>query len=172
MSKRNACGVCAILKRARSGVASTLPLVSVSLTVSVTGMAGTAAPVRPAATIAREISADVTKGAQHRGSEPHQPVALASASSPACTDPWRVAPPFAGGWYRSPATASLKIAASSGLTTGCTAKDVGMPAERFHGPEDHGLSANHTILFACWRYYGARARLRQGQLRYARVGRI
>ena len=48
--------------RARSSVASTLPVSPTSLMVSVTGIAGTAAPVRPAAAIAREISAAVTNG--------------------------------------------------------------------------------------------------------------
>jgi hypothetical protein len=66
--KTKACGVCAMRSRARSGVASTSPLAFVSLMVSVTGIAGTAAPVRPAASIAREISADVTKAAPRHGS--------------------------------------------------------------------------------------------------------
>ena len=61
-SNRNACGVCAMRSRARSGVASTFPFPPISLMVSVTGIAGTAAPVRPAASIAREISAAETNG--------------------------------------------------------------------------------------------------------------
>jgi len=48
-SKRKDCGVCAILRRARSGVSSTSPVSPVSLIVSVTGTTGIAAPVRLAA---------------------------------------------------------------------------------------------------------------------------
>src|ERR1700730_10747984 len=50
---------------------------------------------------------------------------LASASSPACTEAWRVAPPIAGGSWRSSLTASLKTVVSSGFRTGCTAKICG-----------------------------------------------
>jgi len=48
--------------RARSGVASTLSVSPISLMVSATGIAGIAAPVRPAASIAREIRAGETNG--------------------------------------------------------------------------------------------------------------
>ena len=119
---------------------------STSLIVSVTGIAGTAAPVRPAASIAREISAGVTKGRAASWIRTMSGFWLASASSPACTEAWRVAPPFAGGSWRKPLTASLKIAVSSGLTHRLHGKDLGMAAERLHGPEDHGLAADHPVL--------------------------
>jgi len=95
--KRNACGVCAMRSRARSGVASTSPFAPISLIVSVTAIAGIAAPVRPAASIAREISAAETKGRAASWIRTTSGFCAASASSPACTEAWRVAPPLAGG---------------------------------------------------------------------------
>ena len=106
--------------RARSGVASTSPPAPISLMVSATATAGIAAPVRPAAAIAREITADVTKGRAASWISTISGLALASASSPACTEAWRVAPPLVGGAWRSELTASLKTVMSSGFTTGCT----------------------------------------------------
>ena len=124
-SNRNACGVCAMRSRARSGVASTLPLPSTSLTVSVTAIAGMAAPVRPAASIAREISAAETNGRAASWMRTMSGFWPASASSPACTEACRVAPPSAGGACGNALTAALNMAVSSTLSTGCTAKTCG-----------------------------------------------
>ena len=49
-------------------------------------IAGTAAPVRPAASIAREITAGVTKGRAASWIRTMSGFAAASASSPACTE--------------------------------------------------------------------------------------
>ena len=65
--------------------------------VITTAIAGTAAPVRPAASMARDITAGVTKGRAASWIRTMSGFALASASSPACTDAWRVAPPLVGG---------------------------------------------------------------------------
>jgi hypothetical protein len=121
-SYRNDCGVCAMRSRARSGVASTLPVSPISLMVSATGIAGIAAPVRLAASIAREMSAAETNGRAASWIRTMSGFSAASASSPACTEAWRVAPPLAGGRWRNPLVAALNMAMSSGLSTGCTAK--------------------------------------------------
>ena len=68
-----------------------------SLTVSVTGIAGIAAPVRPAASIAREISAAETNGLAASWMRTTSGFWPARASRPAWTEACRVAPPFAGG---------------------------------------------------------------------------
>ena len=68
-SNRNACGVCAMRSRARSGVASTFPLSPISLMVSATGIAGTAAPVRPRHRSRAKSAPPRRTAARRRGSE-------------------------------------------------------------------------------------------------------
>ena len=145
-SKRNACGVCAIRSRARSGVASTLPLPSTSLMVSVTAIAGTAAPVRPAASIAREISAADTNGRAASWISTTSGFWLASASRPACTEACRVAPPLAGGCVAQGADGIVEHGGVIGIQNRLHGKDLRMAAERLHRPENHGLPADRTIL--------------------------
>ena len=169
-SKRNACGVCAIRNRARSGVASTLPVSPTCLIVSVTGIAGTAAPVRPAASIAREITADVTKGR--------------AASWIRTMSGFSAGERLKAGMHRSLAGRAAiggRLMAQSGdrfveeggvvgIDHRLHRKDIRMPAERLHGAEDHGLPADHRdIALGRQRRREARARLRRGWLRYARV---
>ena len=172
-SKRNACGVCAMRSRARSGVASTLPVSSTSLMVSVTAIAGTAAPVRPAASIAREISAAVTNGRAASWIRTMSGFWPASASSPACTEACRVAPPLAGGCVAQRADGLVEHRGVVGIENRLHRKDLRMPAKRLHRPEDHGLAADRAILLrSARRRREARARLRQGWLQSAQVSAL
>ena len=63
-SKRNACGVCTARNDARSGEARMRPAASTCLIVSLSGIAGIAAPWRSAASIARATSARGGKDAR------------------------------------------------------------------------------------------------------------
>ena len=125
-SKRNACGVCAMRSRARSGVASTLPVSPTSLMVSVTAIAGTAAPVR---------AGGLDRARNHRRRD-ERPRGVVDQDDVRLLAGER----FESGMHRglarraaiggrlhgaSALTASLKIAVSSGLSTGCTAKICG-----------------------------------------------
>ena len=172
-SKRNACGVCAMRSRARSGVASTSPASPTSLIVSVTGIAGTAAPVRPAASIAREITRRRHEGP--RGVVDQNDVGLLArpalqvrhAPTPAASRRhWRAAD------GADPLTAALKNAASSGFTTGCTAKtwDGGKTAPS--PGKSRSVRRSTDIALVRPRRREARGRLRQGWLRSAQVSAL
>ena len=102
----------------RSSVAITRPSSSTCLTVSVTGSAGTAAPCVGAAAIARATSAAETNGRAASWTSTIRGRSAASASSPARTEAWRVAPPSTGGSRSSPSVAAAKRAASSAWMTG------------------------------------------------------
>ena len=169
-SKRNACGVCAMRSRARSGVASTSPAASTSLIVSVTAIAGIAAPVRPAASIAREITRRRDEGP--RGVVDQHDVGLRRGQR------------FEAGMHRGLAGRAAiggRLMAQArdgfveeggvvGIDHRLHRNDIGMPAERLHGAEDHGLPADRRgIALVRRRRREARARRRRGWLRYARV---
>src|ERR1700688_1748674 len=103
----------------------------------------------------------------------------ASASSPACTEACRVAPPLAGGSCVNALTAALNMAASSRLSTGCTTHTCGWrqngsiarkitvcpPIERYcFGPPEPArrprpaatriaaVRADFGIALNCWRF--------------------
>ena len=168
-SKRKACGVCAIRSRARSGVASTLPLSPTCLIVSVTGIAGTAAPVRPAASIAREITADVTKGRAASWIKTISGFCARQRLKPGMHRRLTRRAAVGRRLMAQPATASLNIAASSGFTTGCTANTSGW---RQNASIARKITVWPPIVRYCLarpRRREARARLRRGWLLYARV---
>ena len=99
--KAKACGVCTVRSAARSSVAATRPSPSTSLTVSVTGRPGTAAPLFRGR---RDRAADQRGRRERPRRIVHQhdrrARRAASASSPARTEPCRVAPPMTGGGKR------------------------------------------------------------------------
>ena len=93
--------------------------------VSVTAIAGIAAPVRPAASIAREISAGGDERPRRVVDQNDVGLLRGERFKPGMHRGLARRAAMVGGAWRSPLTASLKIAASSGFTTGCTANTCG-----------------------------------------------
>ena len=169
-SKRNACGVCAMRSRARSGVASTSPVSPTCLIVSVTGdrrdrRAGAAGGIDRARNHRR----------RHEG-----PRGVVDQNDVGLLRRQRLEAGMHRGLTRRAAIGGRLVAQSRdslvedrgviGIHHRLHGKHVRMPAERLHGAEDHGLSADRRdIAWARRRRREARARLRRGWLRYAQV---
>ena len=146
MSKRNACGVCAIRKRARSGVASTLPAPSISLMVSATETVGD----RRARAVRR-----VDRAGDHRLRD-ERPRGVVDQHDVGPLSRQRFEPGMngslprraAGGRGRmvEPAHRSVEHLDVIGIHHRLHRDHVRMPAERRHGAEDHRLPTDRTVL--------------------------
>ena len=146
-SKRNACGVCAIRSRARSGVASTLPVVADQLDGVGDGNRGDRrAGAAGGIDRARDQRRPRRRAARRRGSERcrasgRRALRVRHAPRPAASRRhWRAAA------WRRPLTAVVEHRGVVGIEHRLHRKDLRMAAERLHGAEDHGLPADRAVL--------------------------
>ena len=143
----NACGVCAIRKRARSGVASTWPRAVDQLDGVVHGNRGNRRAGRAG-------SLDRARNHRRRDERPrrvmdqHDVGLLRSRALPArhAPRPGASRRPASAAACCRPATGRVEHGAVVGVQHRLHGDDIGMPAERLHGAVDHGLAADHPVL--------------------------
>ena len=114
--------------------------------VSVTAIAGTAAPVRPAASIAREITADVTKGRAASWIRTMSGFALGQRLEAGMHRGLARRAAIGGRLMAQAGDGLVEHGGIVGVHHRLHGEHVRMPAERLHGAEDHGLAADRAVL--------------------------